>query len=318
MPTSVCCFTDNVCNNNSACSSSKSQYTQDVRRENVDLNTDFTLTDTSWWKEPTLLVDPHFVSSWDISKKIQNCCPRVSLCCCYCLSCPDVDIGSSQEARIPLWRYLLPTCYNPTKTDAYVFDPEYPWLYNQYTIPPSMSGRHDPLANCPYLEDSQMEKDVPQRPPYRWVLIGVTGTGGRVHTDHAGTSAWNAVVTGRKRWVFFPPHTDGRLLETLEHGHPDERSDFWFLHKYHSVVERVFQETGVKPLEVMQTAGEVVYIPNGWWHVVRNEMFTVALTENFGIHPEGSGALYDAFGKWDKRSADIWWKWHTSTEVSRE
>jgi len=301
---SVCCFSD------LPPSSTRSALTQDVRVVDVDLTDDFELTHTSWWQEPALLVDPRFVSSWRITKNLSAWCPRLSLCCCYCTSCPSVDVGSSQESRISLWKYLIPTCYHPDKIDAYVFDPEFPWLYHEYTIPPSMSGRHDLFASCPLLLEPQVQNDVPQRPPYRWVLIGVPGTGGRVHTDHAGTSAWNAVVVGRKRWVFFHPDTPGHLLEDLEEGHPDERSDFWYQHKYHAVVERVVQSTGVQPREVLQRAGEVVYIPNGWWHIVRNETFTIALTENFGIHPQGSEALFREFSKWDPRSAKVWGKWH--------
>ena len=279
------------------------------------MNDNFTLTGTSWWREPALLVDEKFVSSWLISRKIQNYCPRLSLFCCYCFSCPSVDIGQSQVKNIPLWRYLLPTCYHFSKIDSYVFDPDFTWLHDQYNIPPSMSKENDTFASCPFLSEPQVENDVPQRPPYRWVLIGVTGTGGRVHKDHAGTSAWNAVVVGRKRWVFFPPDIEGHMLETLEEGHPDERSDYWYRWKYSTVVKNVFDATGRKPIEVIQLPGEVVYIPNGWWHIVRNETFTVALTENFGNHPEGSSGLYREFRKWDERSADIWWKWYQEITI---
>ena len=192
-----------------------------------------------------------------------------------------------------------------------MFDADFPWLYGEYTVPPSMSAVKDPYSQCPHLLEPQVENDVPQRPPYRWVLIGVPGTGGRVHKDHAGTSAWNAVVVGTKRWVFFPPSTEASLLDDLkeEEGHPDERSDFWYRHKYIAAVERVFLSSGVRPLEVLQRPGEVVYIPNGWWHIVRNEIFTVAITENFGIHPEGSEVLYREFLKWDEQSAQVWWQW---------
>ena len=312
MYSSLCCFAD------STVSWSRSPHTEDVRKENIDLTADFILTDTAWWKEPTLLVNTSFVHSWSISRKVHPYCPRLSLCCCYCQTCPFVDIGYSQEKRIPLWRYLLPTCYNPDKIDSYVFDPKPKFLCAEYTIPPSMTGRHDTFAACPTLEAPQVENDVPQRPPYRWLLLGVTGTGGRVHIDHAGTSAWNAVVTGRKRWVFFPPHTEGHLLEDLHEGHPDERSDFWYQHKYHTVVKRVHEVTGIKPLEVTQRPGEVIYIPNGWWHIVRNETFTIALTENFGNHPDGNEALHREFSKWDKRSADVWWKWYSAQHQQQQ
>jgi hypothetical protein len=100
------------------------------------------------------------------------------------------------------------------------------------------------------------------------------------------------------------------MLENLEEGHVDERSDYWYCHKYHTAVNTVYNLTGVKHLEVIQHPGEVIYIPSGWWHVVRNETFTIALTENFGNHPNGDIALYDEFSRWDQISADVWWQWH--------
>lgn len=38
-------------------------------------------------------------------------------------------------------------------------------------------------------------------------------------------------------------------------------------------------------------------------------MFTVAVTENFGNHPDGKGALYSEFQLWDKQSANVWRAW---------
>jgi len=36
-----------------------------------------------------------------------------------------------------------------------------------------------------------------------------------------------------------------------------------------------------KPIEVTQHAGEMIYIPPGWWHCVLNLEETVSVTQNF-------------------------------------
>ena len=44
------------------------------------------------------------------------------------------------------------------------------------------------------------------RPAWRWLIAGPARSGSSWHKDPNCTSAWNALITGRKRWLLAPPH----------------------------------------------------------------------------------------------------------------
>ena len=43
------------------------------------------------------------------------------------------------------------------------------------------------------------------RPDHRWLIAGCERSGSGFHKDPNATSAWNAVVSGRKKWILFAP-----------------------------------------------------------------------------------------------------------------
>jgi len=121
-----------------------------------------------------------------------------------------------------------------------------------------------------------------RRPDYRWFLVGSLRSGTGFHIDPNGTSAWNALLAGRKWWLLYPPNTIPPGVNILYNPNGTMRKwkapsplkwlyDFYL--KFTSVSDR--------PLEVIQYAGDMVYVPSGWWHMVINLEETVSVTQNF-------------------------------------
>lgn len=140
-----------------------------------------------------------------------------------------------------------------------------------------------------------------RRPPYRWFLIGPERSGTTVHYDPLGTSAWNTLLFGEKRWVLFPPHVPKRVVkgtELLRKGEDDEAA-----HYFMYILPRIKQKAAAVATssrkddddgdderrryrnfacyEFTQKAGETVFVPYGWWHAVLNLTDTVGVTQNF-------------------------------------
>lgn len=119
-----------------------------------------------------------------------------------------------------------------------------------------------------------------KRPDFRWIVIGPQRTGASWHQDPARTSAWNSLIKGRKRWAIYPPESIPPALNVCKNGDYrksglDMSSLMWYLHVY------PFLTPDQKPLEIIQEEGETIYVPNGWWHLVLNLDFSIAVTQNF-------------------------------------
>ncbi|KAI9105734.1 hypothetical protein DFS34DRAFT_600652 [Phlyctochytrium arcticum] len=182
--------------------------------------------------------------------------------------CPD-KIFRAESASIPFREYVSYAQNANEEAPLYLFDKEFhrdTTLANDYSVPE-------------YFDEDLFSLLGETRPDFRWLIIGPERSGSTFHVDPNSTSAWNAVITGAKKWVMFPPEvtppgvypsSDGSEVTT-----PLALTE-WFLNFYGEA-----KSQAVQPIECVCRAGEMVFVPCGWWHCVINLEPSIAITQNF-------------------------------------
>lgn len=185
----------------------------------------------------------------------------------YCETLIKVNEYTADEVRVKMTMrdFLIYMRENKEYKPLYVFDSSFqrraPGLLQDFGIPQY------------FWEDLFAALDEQHRPAFRWFLMGSARSGSPFHRDPNGTSAWNAVTHGHKRWALYPP-----WMNYVPGQEPDGRHVN--SHKWWSLVYPRLPPHE-KPIEFIQGPGDLIFIPSGWWHAVLNLDETLSVTQNF-------------------------------------
>lgn len=97
-----------------------------------------------------------------------------------------------------------------------------------------------------------------------WIYVGAKGTFSEMHLDIWNSSAWNALISGKKLWVFYTKKQIKSLFKDDQFSWSDN-----------------CPTQLNKPLFCIQEPGDVVFTPSGWYHAVLNLEAGISITENF-------------------------------------
>jgi hypothetical protein len=131
-----------------------------------------------------------------------------------------------------------------------------------------------PLARPNWFERWELRGLVPDLWS-RWVeiLIGAAGMGyPSVHFDSFMTHAWARQMHGTKRFRLWPPFA----------GQPSHLSHEFRTHVLAAQGRDVKTLLGHSlPSEIVLNAGDILFIPAGWWHLTEILATSVTLSGNF-------------------------------------
>ena len=104
------------------------------------------------------------------------------------------------------------------------------------------------------------------------VIAGMTKTWTRPHVDTGGDSVWQLLVEGEKLWILARPEKKDAMKA---HFH-DQRTVRW------SQLETEDKDwlSDNRCLMLVQRAGDLLYIPSGWPHMVTHLTDTIAINAN--------------------------------------
>ncbi|KFV49392.1 JmjC domain-containing protein 4 [Tyto alba] len=111
---------------------------------------------------------------------------------------------------------------------------------------------------------------------YRFVYMGPKGSWTPFHADVFRSYSWSANICGRKKWLLYPAGQE----EYLKDHHGNLPFDVTAPSLQDRRVYPRYNQSQ-PPVEIVQEAGEIVFIPSGWHHQVYNLEDTISINHNW-------------------------------------
>ena len=141
------------------------------------------------------------------------------------------------------------------------------YLFDRRAYP----GLADDYKHPPPFERPEFTRSRPQREANALFYHGVAGTGTFCHQH---SSAYNAMLWGRKRWFLFPPsaHVGAAEPPFVQHAPTDMAT--W--------LNTTLPSLPTKPAQCVQEPGELLWLPDGFLHCVLNLRESVGVAIEIG------------------------------------
>jgi hypothetical protein len=138
---------------------------------------------------------------------------------------------------------------------------------------------------CPvYFQDDWLNEYT--RSAYKFVYLGPKGTSTRLHADVLRSYSWSTNVCGVKRWYLIPPKYAFLLYDVFSQHLASH------LQCNDATLYPGLRRARTFAIEIIQQAGETVFVPSGWHHTVENLAPTLSINHNWlnGINVHWSWA----------------------------
>ncbi|KAH8675639.1 F-box domain-containing protein [Xylariales sp. PMI_506] len=218
----------------------------------------------TWSNQPFILKD--YIKSWPVCRDWNIAKLHESY--------PDV-ILRAEAVDWPFSVYHSYMCNSSDESPLYLFDRKFAEKMN-------LKIGHD--QDCTYWSPDFFGEDLftvlgEERPAHRWLIVGPERSGSTFHKDPNGTHAWNAVLEGSKYWLMFPPSVPQPPGVFVSEDSSEVTSPLSIAEYLLTFHEQARKEAGC--YEGICKAGEILFVPSGWWHLVVNLEAGIALTQNF-------------------------------------